>query len=393
MPGEQHAQSQDKAADKERTRKAEERNLETAGPESVPAEVIQKARLEPNRLTSRELRQLQGRIGNQATGSVASRIQLATERVIQRNGTDPLTRAQVNTAISFYQNRSTQYTEAIIRQLQGEVGAPVTGVPDAELAQGVARYQQVASPGSVDGMAGPRTLPALFPSGLAEQAEVETYTGEARTVIEGVDWPMLTVEERADAILAKVNDRLTAAGVPVVGKVVQALGANEYGRFAFSLWSIRVNQDLLANATLTTAQAADLADTMYHEARHAEQWYRMAQLLSGQGKTSAEIASTMGIPARIATIAFGDPIDEDSMEALIADGWFQSVYGTGSARRARALGPRGTYQEYRNLPEETDAWRVGSSVTAEYTAAAAAPAPATSAPAAPAAPASTGGGG
>jgi hypothetical protein len=217
-------------------------------------------------------------------------------------------------------------------------------------------------------MAGPRTLPALFPSGLAEQAEIEAYTEAAREVIEGVDWAALTVEERADAILEKVNERLTAAGVPVVGKVVQALGANEYGRFAFSLWSIRVNQALLAQDALTSAQAADLADTMYHEARHAEQWYRMAQLMAGQGKTAAEIASTMGIQPRIALLAFADPLAEGSMEALIADGWFQSVYGTGSAHRAHALGASGTYEEYRNLPEESDAWRVGSSVNEAYNA-------------------------
>ncbi|MFD1044751.1 ATP-binding cassette domain-containing protein, partial [Kibdelosporangium lantanae] len=42
----------------------------------------------------------------------------------------------------------------------------------------------------------------------------------------------------------------------------------------------------------------DLANTVYHEARHTEQWFMIARYLSGQGYSAAGIASTMGIPAR-----------------------------------------------------------------------------------------------
>jgi len=109
-----------------------------------------------------------------------------------------------------------------------------------------------------------------------------------------------------------------------------------------------------------------MADTVYHEARHAEQWYRMAQMRAGQGRTAAQIATEMGIPARIAAVAAGAPLARGSMDALIADGWYQSVYGSGSAHRERVLGPTGTYDEYMNLPEESDAWRVGGAVTEAY---------------------------
>ena len=54
------------------------------------------------------------------------------------------------------------------------------------------------------------------------------------------------------------------------------------------------------------------------------------------------------------------------MEALSADGWYQSIYGRDSAHRERVLGPTGTFEEYQNLPEESDAWRVGGAVTAAY---------------------------
>jgi hypothetical protein len=277
---------------------------------------------------------------------------------------NPLSAAQVQKAIGFYRKRSRQYTPEIISQIQAGVGVPETGTVDAAMVQAVARYQQVNSPLAVDGMAGPRTLPALFPSGLAEEEEVEAFAGAARGVIEG-DWATQTTEERADALIAAVNARLDAAGVPQVTRVIQDLGGDA-GRFAFSLWAIRLDQATLESETFTDAQAADLADTVYHEARHAEQWYRMAQMLAGEGKTAAEIATEMGIPNRIAAEAVGDPLAPGSMEALIADGWYQSVYGTGRAHRRRVLGPTGTFEEYQNLPEESDAWRVGGRVTAAY---------------------------
>ena len=163
----------------------------------------------------------------------------------------------------------------------------------------------------------------------------------------------------------KINARLTGANVPEVGKVLQDLGGSA-GRFAFSLWSIRFDQGTLSEETFTDAEAADLADTIYHEARHAEQWYRMAQMLAGQGKTARQIEREMGIPARIAAEAVGDPLARGSMEALIADGWYQSVYGRGSAHRRRTLGDEGTFEEYTRLPEESDAWRVGGAVTEAY---------------------------
>ncbi len=393
MAAEQHAHSQDKAAAQERARKPEERSPETAAPENLAVESIQKARLDPNALTSIDLARLQRKIGNRAaSGLVGGALQRKNAGALQRvddepapaETENPLTVDQVDAAITFYLDHSAQYTLEVTRQIQAAVGAPESGFVDEDMIQGVARFQSANPPLAVTGKADERTLPALIPGGLAEHAGIEAYTEEARAVIEGIEWPVLSVDERAEAILVRVNERLVAAGVPVVDKVVQALDPHTFGLFAFTVWSIRINEALLTNTTLTTAQAADLASTMYHEARHAEQWYRMAQLMAGQGSSSADIASRMSIPNRIAVMAFFDPIAEDSAEAVIADGWFQSVYGTGSVFRRHALGATGSYEDYRSLPEETDAWRVGTSVSEAYTAGAAAPAPA---------PAPAGGGG
>ena len=374
MSSEQQSQSKSSTASQQRPAQLEGMDLETAVQEIQPATLIQRAKLDPSSLSSGDVLSLQRAIGNRATRDLmrpavpqltGSAVQLAAVPDIQRDDDDPLTEGGVFRALSFYRMRSAQYTEAIIRQIQAGVGVPETGTPDATMVQAVARYQQVHSPLSVDGMAGPRTLPALFPSGLAQETEVEAFVGGARTVFEG-DWATQTRDERADALIAQVNVRLVAAGVPEVTKVVQDLGG-DLGRFAFSLWAIRLDQATLDRETLTEAQRADMADTVYHEARHAEQWYRIAQMLAGQGRTADQIRVEMGIPPDIAAEAFGHPLASGSMEALIADGWYQSIYGRDSAHRERVLGPTGTFEEYQNLPEESDAWRVGGGVTAAYT--------------------------
>lgn len=351
-----------------------ERDTDVRTQEHAPTPEAGRAPADSRSLSPRNVLWLQSRLGNQATGALVSAtaqrlaeddVQMAPASVVQRDGEDPLDAEQVRKAIGFYRNRRAQYTEEIIRQIQAGVGVPETGTVDAAMVQAVARYQQTHSPLKVDGMAGPRTLPALFPSGLAEEEEVETFAEAARGVIEG-DWASQTVEERADALIERVNERLDEAGVPQVTRVIQDLGGDA-GRFAFSLWAIRLDRGTLESETLTDAQAADLADTVYHEARHAEQWYRIAQMLAGQGRTAEQIATEMGIPNEQAAEAVDAPLAPGSMEALIADGWYQSIYGRGSAHRERVLGPEGTFEEYQDLPEESDAWRVGGAVTEAYT--------------------------
>lgn len=368
MSPNQKLHSQEKES-RRRVRRRTKPGSESTMPDRVSLETMQKAMLEPAALSASDVMHLQRSVGNRTVGGVVSDIQpsVNTMSVVQREGENPLTPVQVTMAIQYYRSRRTQYTEAIIRQIQGGVGIDETGVVDEEMVQAVARYQQVNSPLKVDGMAGPRSLPALFPSGMADQGAVEAYAAAARAVING-DWAAMSSDDRAQAILNKVNDQATAAGFPVMGKIVHAMDPQTYGQFDFTTWSIEVNQALVSLPTLTEAQATDLADTMYHEGRHGEQWYRMAQLLAGQGRTAAEIATQMGIQPNIAALAKADPIAPGSMEALIADGWFQSVYGAGSAHREHVLGPQGTYIQYRNLPEESDAWRVGSSVRDAYTA-------------------------
>ena len=313
-------------------------------------------------------------------------------------GDNPLTPVQVQNAKNWYAGKRTQYTPEIIRQIQTSVGVEATGVMNDETVQAVARWQQSNSPLQVDGIAGPRTLPALFPGGLARAEEMDQYVTETKQV--QADWATLTTPQaRADALMVIVNARLTAAGVPNCIGVLTDVGAAA-GQFDFTIWQIQLGQQRFSQATITDESAADIANTIYHEARHAEQWFRMAQMLAGQGKTAREIETQMSIPATIAAQAVASPLAQGSMEALIAQGWYESVYGGRANYRNGVLQdvlskktalnnaqeaydtnptPRNearlnaarrrfevAYQKYVNLPEEADAHRVGNAVEARY---------------------------
>jgi len=122
------------------------------------------------------------------------------EQSVQKKDDVPLlTPGQTIRAMSYYEMRKDQYTETIISQLQAALGLPETGTVDEALVQAAARWQAAHPPLAVDGMIGPRTLPALIPGGLAEQAEIETFAGDARTVIEG-EWAGKSKEERLSLV-------------------------------------------------------------------------------------------------------------------------------------------------------------------------------------------------
>lgn len=312
----------------------------------------------------------------------------------------PLTPAQVERARVWYANHRSDYTPDIIKQIQAAVGADQDGLIGPQTIQAVARYQQANDPLAVDGIAGPRTLPALFPVGLAESKKEGEYVKEAKQV--QTDWAKLkTADERAKALATAVNKQLTASGVPAANYALADLG-DDSGQFDFATWTLSLGKKPFSQPTVTDAEAGDMADTVYHESRHCQQWFMMAQLRAGQGKSAKDIATELGIPNNIANAAVAKPLKHGSMEALQAKGFYESVYGSGSTHREKVLtgldkkgeelhkaeeaamkNPtkenqaklkkiqaeyHAIYEQYRDLPEEADAWRVGGQITSQYTA-------------------------
>jgi hypothetical protein len=85
-------------------------------------------------------------------------------------------------------------------------------------------------------------------------------------------------------------------------------------------WTIAINPDKFSNrqdvtkvGELTADEAAEIADTIYHESRHCEQYFQIARLQAGRMKKgtkdpAAKIAKDMSIPDDIAKAAVRSPL-------------------------------------------------------------------------------------
>jgi hypothetical protein len=304
-----------------------------------------------------------------------------------------LSGAAVTRAISYYNIRSQDYPPHIIRQIQAALNVPETGSATSEMVQAVADFQSQNGL-AVDGMAGPRTLPAIFEQGLDTENTEEEFANDAITAL--ADWGTQTPEQRAQALIDAANEGLTEHQITECTSTIVDLPV--LAQFDFTTWTIELGTGVFEADTISNADYADAANTVYHESRHAEQWFSMARMLAGQGKTAQEIATMMDIPLNVATDAVGQAYDPDSMEALVANGWYESVYGVDAAHRERTLTDlervdqeletaeadlarsdtpanrqkvanlrqrrQRLFDEYHNLPEETDAHRVGDAIEA-----------------------------
>jgi hypothetical protein len=127
----------------------------------------------------------------------------------------------------------------------------------------------------------------------------------------------------------------------------------------------------------------EAAKTIYHEARHCEQWYHMARYasLGGSKVTPDTVANDTGVPAAVAVQAFGRKMMGGDPMLTLTKGWYDSVYKrSGREIDLQAVGLKSTgnsllsdfhrrvHKRYANhLPEEKDAWDCERLLDTAYT--------------------------
>jgi len=258
-------------------------------------------------------------------------------------------------------------------------------------------------------------------TGLASKVNIGRFVTAAKKV--ETDWGTLTKQQRAEGLGDAAGDELKAVGVPETGVVVKDMGPSRNGELDFQPWNLNLNEKRFETPTVTKDQMAGMADTVYHESRHAEQWHRMARMLAGQGKSGEEIAKQTYIRKDVCEDAAKKPLKGSGQEAKEGQEWLDSVYGAKAAHRNTVLTNLGThgatyqtkvqdiaakqaaydvvnknptstkaqkdaamaawvtaynayttakaafettYAQYRALPEEKDAWAVGGDVGTAY---------------------------
>lgn len=266
--------------------------------------------------------QLQRLIGNQAT------LQL-----LQRQIDDEAAQH----ALRYYREHSDQFTPDIIHRIQRALNRPESPTMTREDVLAVAEFQEIKGI-PVDGIAGGRTLAVLFPSGLAAREHIEAYAedaGEARgrwdetpqhapgISTEAVE--ALRGHDRFRRLLEAANARLAALGIPPL----QGLGTtnpDELASFDSESWTLWYVDEEFQGGELTDERYADLANTVYHESRHAEQYYRVAQLLAARGMSVADISAALhDMDEDVVADAAAHPMALDSIEAIIAERWYQEL--------------------------------------------------------------------
>jgi hypothetical protein len=239
--------------------------------------------------------------------------------------------------------------------------------------------------------------------GLNSDANAKEFVADFKQLQK--DWPKLSVAEREQRIEDITNKQLAKSGVPALDVVHEKLPKGNGGHLGKKNWQLVLNEDTLNGATLSDDDAKTLANTAYHESRHGEQWYLMARKKAADGKKADEIRDEMQIPGKIAEAAKKDPLKAGSCEASCAEKMNDSVYGKDKAHRGTTLkgamsklndlnaankayqdalaDPKASkdqrdaakkkaedtrkdydavYKDYRDLPEEADAFETGGLV-------------------------------
>ena len=212
-------------------------------------------------------------------------------------------------------------------------------------------------------------------TGLAVQKTLDKYGAKIKEVYD--NWDKLSQENRLYGLVGAVNIELTKIRVPTVKAAFKACGGAGNAEFDFTVWTLNIDPAGMDQNIITKNVMAGMADSIYHESRHAEQWYRIARLRAGEGLTANQLEKDLFIPGYIASAAFADPLKPLGPEARRvrsrqavelydqslkeAKDWYASVYGPGAAHREEVLGDiDNRYDEYRALAEEVDAWAVGT---------------------------------
>ncbi|WP_345626427.1 hypothetical protein [Rugosimonospora acidiphila] len=155
-------------------------------------------------------------------------------------------------------------------------------------------------------------------TGLATGEFAKAYAEQVSSI--EAKWDALSPKERVAALLAPANAALTALGVPPLNPQLSFLGGDPTSASFFSsAWMMQYGNQFPVPG-LSHDKFSRAAGTIYHEARHAEQTFRVARKLAGDGKNEADIKAMLEVDQTIAQAALKAPLTEAQQ-----DEWAQAA--------------------------------------------------------------------
>ena len=156
-------------------------------------------------------------------------------------------------------------------------------------------------------------LPDL--TGLGRIKALESFTKQVKTIQK--DWAKLTPTLRLIRLANAINTEMKNADVP--GFLAFDKAPMEFkGFFRASQWKFVLNEASILNNSLSDKDAAEIANTLMHEGRHAEQQFLAARFSAGTNrKTIRQIATEQHIPTAIAAKAFSMKFDAGTDKKIV----------------------------------------------------------------------------
>ena len=128
-----------------------------------------------------------------------------------------------------------------------------------------------------------------------------------------------SLKDFSDFLIGKANEVLKAMGSYDVKPSYVTTGSAS-GTFSRVTWAMEINTSQFSSragvakvSDLTLDEAAEIADTIYHEIRHSEQYFRIARIRAAESKKTGvdiakEIEKDMSIPPAVAQAAAAAPM-------------------------------------------------------------------------------------
>ena len=246
-------------------------------------------------------------------------------------------------------------------------------------------------------------------TGLADAAVQQRFVEKVKA-LDFTSKKLKSGEQRVTAIFNLAKAELKALGVPTVTLLIDADDSHDLGIFDQTTWKMWVNSTRVEDEPSST-DIAGVAATILHEARHAEQRFRIARLLAGRGEAAPAITKATGCPATIAEQAVKARMTGDGPEVAETTRWWDSCYGAGALERlclttnrdaarsalekawerlaalermrgssmwtesherfeatvlAAEQANKAAFEEYNTVPDEVDAYAVGNAVNAAF---------------------------
>jgi hypothetical protein len=273
--------------------------------------------------------------------------------------------------------QSTRNSDGAVEALQAEVNKKLLPGQIAHAAVGA----RLAAPAPV-----PR-LPTMTDDTL-----VASYAAHVKTCFKS-HWDKSKPVQTGTRLLYGILAVHQTCGIPAVKADIKALPPGYNGFFDFTTWTIQISDAKFSQYDMVYTDPpantkphpyfVNIAETLYHEGRHCEQWWHMARY-AAHGASATDVSQRLGIPAAVATAAVKSPMKHGDPLIKKTEEWFASVYGGGrrgivlsalALKRAAHASPKITpaeqgggeiYGQYQgNLAEEVDAWAIQQLVRAK----------------------------